>query len=129
MQCKFNIFSLTQSLLGIAASGAAIALLTNNPSQGDYAQVLTDRFHGQRCQQTEAELCELLSPLTRPTLKGLLYAYTTSYDYQFFTIFETRMPCLDVYGLNLFGIHFVKPVPDQETISCRVPTARTDTLR
>lgn len=96
-------------LVPICAFG--IALIHANPqNKGDYLDHLTYQLQEKLCDDNSStiEICEVLSPVTEPVIKGLLNVYTESpKNYLLFTLYRTDLPCYEIRGVGVGGKFFV----------------------
>lgn len=115
---KFLILKVSFSL-GCTGAILATAFITNSPSKAEHARIIVEHAHTQWCTDPGSEVCEFLSPLTRPALQSAIYFYTTTHNRGLFTTYQTRLPCLDIYGISVFGQHLIWPAFDRYSSTCQ----------
>ncbi|MEM9119977.1 MAG: hypothetical protein AAGD09_19140 [Cyanobacteria bacterium P01_F01_bin.56] len=108
------------SFRNLILMGCLVALAVTNPRGPDhYVSEVSRLTHSRWCRQSQNEWCEILSPITRPMLPWTLKPATQTRSYVILTVFHTRLPCLDIFGVGIAGQHIIWPMPDTQTGRCQ----------
>lgn len=100
--------------------GSLVTLAVTNPHDFDlYVDEVSRLAHNRWCRHPQNEWCEILSPITRSILPWTLKPATQTQNYVVLTVFHTRLPCLDIFGIGIAGQHIIWPLPDTQTGRCQ----------
>ena len=103
MKCRFQPL-----LLSIAFACGSWFYLTNPRTKAPYIDRILHESPKRFCQQPEETLCESLCEgilsVTQPIVREGLTLYTAQpKNFGFFTLYATRLPGLEIYGVGISG--------------------------